>query len=450
MKKKISSIIIFIMIITSHSYAVNSTQKEKEIKEFAILFLKDAFNPREGFNYKDISEKYLKEDNFLFNKEMYIRALFSESELKSDELSDIEVTNYNFRIKNISVHRIDGKYYKVIVDEVDRSYRFNIKSNEEINRSVIHTVELLVMDEDGKYYIMDIFSDDTMSNIFFKDFESRDDGIIAYTLGMKREDINYFDLFTIQMSRLNEVSKYKKYDINNRDLDKIKDFEDDELKELAIAFLKDIYSPHIDLSYEELEGQYLYKDNFLFNREVSLQNKAVKAKLKSYSKEELDIENPEFEFGEFTIQRNDDYYRVDIDKFNIIYKCKKGGKNSKDKSIRYKASVKLKNIDNILYIVDLIADDEISCKLHKRYEDESRNRIPYIDNSESYNVQYAILPYYQIQNIKEIEKEVLGEETRELGYKEIDELEILSLKWNYRYRNIINYFLTEYFILEMR
>lgn len=157
----------------------NNTKAKSEmdlsVEKFTTEFIKETYNVDKPYDYKEISKKYLKEDNDVFNKEMETRNIAIQVKNK---LAEKDGKKINTRITGVSANKSllkkdseERSIYKVdlIVDLNDK------QSNEQK-----HNVSAYVMADGDKYFVLDMFSDDAVSQGLYKNDRLEKEGMIPY------------------------------------------------------------------------------------------------------------------------------------------------------------------------------------------------------------------------------------------------------------------------------
>lgn len=207
MKKIIVSFLILSFLIPlghkayAESLEYNVDVKDREVMEFAKEFIDKTYKSLKPMEFKDLSEKYLKQEESLFNKEMEIRNAVDHSTVRDFKDNGLEITLFKHEFNKVEVKEKIGNLYRVELcfDEIWEASESKYDSKDEertpqgISRNVIVTVE-----NDNK-------------RLFITDLVGLNDGI---SLKLNKEALNLKPLIETSTKSKTKFSSKTEYYLN--------------------------------------------------------------------------------------------------------------------------------------------------------------------------------------------------------------------------------------------
>ena len=181
--KKVFAILLTLSLLIPFGNLVLSQENQKELKakesevlNFAKDFVDKTYKSLRPMEFQELSEKYLKPGNELFNTEMEVRNAVDHSTVRDFKEDGLEITLFEHEFQKVELKEKLGNIYRVELafdESWDTSeYNNDSKDPERTPQGMARQVMVTVEDESGRLYITDLFGlNDGISSRLNKDLE---------------------------------------------------------------------------------------------------------------------------------------------------------------------------------------------------------------------------------------------------------------------------------------
>ena len=181
--KKVFVVLIALLILIPLGFNIKSSARQnnveftdREVLDFAKDFVDKTYKSLRPMEFQELSEKYLKPGNELFNTEMEVRNAVDHSTVRDFKEDGLEITLFEHEFQKVELKEKLGNIYRVELafdESWDTSeYNNDSKDPERTPQGMARQVMVTVEDESGRLYITDLFGlNDGISSRLNKDLE---------------------------------------------------------------------------------------------------------------------------------------------------------------------------------------------------------------------------------------------------------------------------------------